>query len=327
MVWSHEDFHAYNYVRHFISACARILGLEGTPEGVKDQGKLTRVAAIQRGLNKHLIFQLVKSTSKNLRKRSEGRKGFSLGYTEWVFHGEPLTSSSSEAVQHAPSIIDCTNVQQDPACPENQPTSEREPSEDNPQEQEPTNVEDNDTLEIIDEQGNLKKKRGVTRAKDVWTLPSGQRIKNLSRIGKASRANHTTPHTIGSKSFARKRQEFEDLLGDLAKKASTFEFSNATKQIKESVFKDKKGEDRYGRVRGYGIGPTPTHIFGIQAHLRNVENENHDPMKKEVQRLQVQLQDMQNKHESEMNEIKSLLYRLVGQSVNSGAETSDSPSS
>lgn len=28
-----------------------------------------------------------------------------------------------------------------------------------------------------DEQGNLKKRRGITRAKDVWTLPSGQRIK------------------------------------------------------------------------------------------------------------------------------------------------------
>ena len=29
-----------------MSACTRILGLEGTPEGVEDQGKLTRVAAV-----------------------------------------------------------------------------------------------------------------------------------------------------------------------------------------------------------------------------------------------------------------------------------------
>ncbi|XP_020107616.1 uncharacterized protein LOC109723595 [Ananas comosus] len=187
-----------------------------------------------------------------------------------------------------------------------------------------------------------------------------QKKKNLSRIGKAFRANHTTPHTTGSKSFARKRQEFEkqhdrepgrieffvvthktkdgeyinqsssdfaeDLMGDLAKKTTTSEFSNATKQIEESVFRDKKGEDRYGRVRGYGIGPTPTQVFGIQAHLRNVENESHDPMKDEVQRLQVQMQDMQKKHESEMNEIKSLLHRLVTQSVNLGTETSGTPS-
>jgi hypothetical protein len=29
-----------------VSACTRILGLEGTPEGVEDQGRLTRVAAV-----------------------------------------------------------------------------------------------------------------------------------------------------------------------------------------------------------------------------------------------------------------------------------------
>lgn len=39
-------FHTYDYARHFVSACTRILGLEGTPDGVEDQGKLTRVAAV-----------------------------------------------------------------------------------------------------------------------------------------------------------------------------------------------------------------------------------------------------------------------------------------
>ncbi|MCO5558803.1 hypothetical protein L7F22_012390 [Adiantum nelumboides] len=40
-------FHTYDYARHFVSACTRILGLEGTPSGVEDHplGKLTRVAA------------------------------------------------------------------------------------------------------------------------------------------------------------------------------------------------------------------------------------------------------------------------------------------
>ncbi|KAJ0081496.1 hypothetical protein Patl1_12062 [Pistacia atlantica] len=37
-------FHTYDYARHLVSACTRILGLEGAPEGVEDQGKLTRVA-------------------------------------------------------------------------------------------------------------------------------------------------------------------------------------------------------------------------------------------------------------------------------------------
>ncbi|KAL0398401.1 UNVERIFIED_CONTAM: Alpha,alpha-trehalose-phosphate synthase [UDP-forming] 1 [Sesamum radiatum] len=52
VVWCHDyhlmflpRFHTYDYARHFVSACTRILGLEGTPDGVEDQGKLTRVAA------------------------------------------------------------------------------------------------------------------------------------------------------------------------------------------------------------------------------------------------------------------------------------------
>lgn len=43
------SFHTYDYARHFVSACTRILGLEGTPEGVEDQGKLTHVAAVHIG--------------------------------------------------------------------------------------------------------------------------------------------------------------------------------------------------------------------------------------------------------------------------------------
>lgn len=41
-----RSFHTYDYARHFVSACTRILGLEGTPYGVEYQGKLTRVAAV-----------------------------------------------------------------------------------------------------------------------------------------------------------------------------------------------------------------------------------------------------------------------------------------
>lgn len=43
---SFSSFHTYDYARHFVSACTRILGIEGTPEGVEDQGRLTRVAVV-----------------------------------------------------------------------------------------------------------------------------------------------------------------------------------------------------------------------------------------------------------------------------------------
>ncbi|KAI7756044.1 hypothetical protein M8C21_007691, partial [Ambrosia artemisiifolia] len=43
------SFHTCDYARHFVSACTWILGLEGTPKGVEDQGRLTHVVAFPIG--------------------------------------------------------------------------------------------------------------------------------------------------------------------------------------------------------------------------------------------------------------------------------------
>ncbi|KAG6487460.1 hypothetical protein ZIOFF_056046 [Zingiber officinale] len=72
-------FHTYDYARHFVSACTRILGLEGTPEGVEDQGRLTRVAAFPIGIDadrfkRALDLPAVKEHINELTKRFAGRK-------------------------------------------------------------------------------------------------------------------------------------------------------------------------------------------------------------------------------------------------------------
>ncbi|XP_077213364.1 alpha,alpha-trehalose-phosphate synthase [UDP-forming] 1-like [Tasmannia lanceolata] len=72
-------FHTYDYARHFVSACTRILGLEGTPEGVEDQGKLTRVAAFPIGIDsdrfiRALELPQVQDHIKELKDRFAGRK-------------------------------------------------------------------------------------------------------------------------------------------------------------------------------------------------------------------------------------------------------------
>ncbi|KAF2305366.1 hypothetical protein GH714_004299 [Hevea brasiliensis] len=72
-------FHTYDYARHFESACIRILGLEGTPEGVEDQGKLTRVAAFPIGIDsdrfiRALELPQVQDHMKELKERFAGRK-------------------------------------------------------------------------------------------------------------------------------------------------------------------------------------------------------------------------------------------------------------
>ncbi|KAJ4703738.1 Alpha,alpha-trehalose-phosphate synthase 1 [Melia azedarach] len=72
-------FHTYDYARHFVSACTRILGLEGTPEGVEDQGRLTRVAAFPIGIDsdrfiRALELPQVQDHIRELKDRFAGRK-------------------------------------------------------------------------------------------------------------------------------------------------------------------------------------------------------------------------------------------------------------
>ena len=72
-------FHTYDYARHFVSSCARILGLEGTTEGVEDNGVLTRVSAFPIGIDPHrfiaaLELPEVKRHIKELQQRFQGRK-------------------------------------------------------------------------------------------------------------------------------------------------------------------------------------------------------------------------------------------------------------
>ncbi|XP_060973342.1 uncharacterized protein LOC115695316 isoform X2 [Cannabis sativa] len=67
----------------FVSACTHILGLEGTPEGVEDQGKLTRVAVFPIGINSDRFVRALKIPEvqehmKELKERFAGRKIKSL---------------------------------------------------------------------------------------------------------------------------------------------------------------------------------------------------------------------------------------------------------
>eukprot|EP00250_Pteridium_aquilinum_P003695 c14001_g1_i1 orf=129-3305(+) len=74
-------FHTYDYARHFVSACTRILGLEGTRSGVEDHplGKLTRVAAFPIGIDPERFSEAlsradVKGYIKELQQKFSGRK-------------------------------------------------------------------------------------------------------------------------------------------------------------------------------------------------------------------------------------------------------------
>ena len=72
-------FHTYDYARHFVSACTRILGLEGTPEGVECSGVSVRVAAFPIGIDPDRFTRAIDSEGvrdhiAELRSRFAGRK-------------------------------------------------------------------------------------------------------------------------------------------------------------------------------------------------------------------------------------------------------------
>nr|CAD1842475.1 unnamed protein product [Ananas comosus var. bracteatus] len=105
--------------------------------------------------------------------------------------------------------------------------------------------------------------------------------------------------------------------------SSAAEPSKSSTNLENDYIKNTLKRDKYGRVLGYGNGPTPTKIFGLQSQLRDMDNEQEDPIKEEVKRLKAKMKVMQNKHDSDMLEIKSLLRQLVGQSVNSSTDIKD----
>jgi len=72
-------FHTYDYARHFTSASSRILGVEGTPEGIEYQGHMSRVITCPIGINVERFKEAcasnaVKKEVEELMKRFSGRR-------------------------------------------------------------------------------------------------------------------------------------------------------------------------------------------------------------------------------------------------------------
>lgn len=71
-------FHTYDYARHYISSCSRILGVEATPEGVEYQGRMARVITCPIGINYERFQEaigtsVVRTKVKNWTEKFSGR--------------------------------------------------------------------------------------------------------------------------------------------------------------------------------------------------------------------------------------------------------------
>lgn len=56
-------FHTYDYARHFLSSCTRILGLASVPNGVEYEGRLANVGTFPIGIDPNKFEEALKSES------------------------------------------------------------------------------------------------------------------------------------------------------------------------------------------------------------------------------------------------------------------------
>lgn len=80
-------FHTYDYARHFLSSCTRILGLETMPNGIEHEGRYTQVGTFPIGIDPMQFVDGIREPKivarlQAMKKRFEGCKvsfAFKLG--------------------------------------------------------------------------------------------------------------------------------------------------------------------------------------------------------------------------------------------------------
>lgn len=55
-------FHTYDYARHFLSSCTRILGLSTMPNGVEFEGRLAHVGTFPIGIEPNSFIEVSLTT-------------------------------------------------------------------------------------------------------------------------------------------------------------------------------------------------------------------------------------------------------------------------
>ncbi|XP_038986479.1 uncharacterized protein LOC103717144 [Phoenix dactylifera] len=163
-------------------------------------------------------------------------------------------------------------------------------------------------------------------------------------IGRAARASQTVPHTSSSMSYARRRAEFMDDNGrkpgkvefykiththrdgsfvrkearDIVDRATTLiservresSSSDAISHVEAQVLAELLGLERYGRVRDYGVGVTPTQLSAVGMYTRNAGEGSSNA---EVSRLRTTIEDMKDRHQAELAELKQNQQSLLSQ--------------
>ncbi|XP_052733834.1 uncharacterized protein LOC108339411 isoform X3 [Vigna angularis] len=174
-----------------------------------------------------------------------------------------------------------------------------------------------------------------------------ERTKEIALKNKHNRTKQTLAHTGGSKSIARKREEMEKECGhkvsrgevwiathkttngafvsdearEIGEKIQTYE-STTSSQSKEISSLDSLAhvlgsQEHCGRVRGLGLGPCPSKVFGVHARS-HVGSSSSTPSNVELQSQvssltssNVKLESQVSSLTSQVNEMKAIMTLLL----------------
>jgi trehalose-6-phosphate synthase len=80
-----ERFHTYDYARHFLSACTRILGLETMPNGIEFEGRYAQVGTFPIGIDPTQFTEMIREPKvvdrvRALKERFKGCKVSRAGF-------------------------------------------------------------------------------------------------------------------------------------------------------------------------------------------------------------------------------------------------------
>lgn len=86
--------------------------------------------------------------------------------------------------------------------------------------------------------------------------------------------------------------------------------------VEDEIFSQIMGPERHGRVRGYGLGPTPTSVFGkgptraeLISELKE-SNKHNEEMKDEIGQLKKMMEEERKKNEEDRLQFTTFMEEM-----------------
>ncbi|XP_073115663.1 uncharacterized protein [Elaeis guineensis] len=134
-----------------------------------------------------------------------------------------------------------------------------------------------------------------------WFLERGQMEEYGREPGEVEFYRVTRTHQDGS--FV--REEFRELIDRatmlIAERTDESSSSTECSRIEAQVFTELMGSERYGRVRDYGVEVTSIQLSAMSRYTQECRQNDSTT---EVRRLEMQLQEMSQRHDLQMEELR-----------------------